>query len=364
MDQGREPRGAPGVAPVDQVLVGDGGARVAYLRGREIGLTPSEFALLAYLAERPGIAVADTDLLAAMWGAPWHGETTPLQVHISRLRRKLGESGSRPRFIRTVRGLGYRFDPTPDPVPLLPMSVVDLAALDVAASSGDLIYCLTDDKGTLQWVSESASQLCGGEAEDLVGATIFDLVHPNDADILSDAITELAQGRTRRFIARFARPPVPYLALSCLARTILGPGRRVTGFLGECTPLELPARAPDATLARQGTEAIPSPAPLELVYGPDLLLIRVTPHVRFCGWDPDLLIGTPFSPVGLDSQDVRALVEELARAGVDQVRDDLPLVYADGERDRRAVTVLLAFDGTGRVTSMRSLLQLRPEDYA
>lgn len=363
MEQGRGPRDGPGGQPASQRLVVDGHARVAYLDGREIGLTPSEFALLAYLSERPGIAVADTDLLAAMWGTPWVGETTPLQVHISRLRRKLGESGSRPRYVRTVRGLGYRFDPHPDPAPLLAMSVPDLAALDAAAATGDVLYCLTDEYGTVQWASESAAQLCGGEAEDLIGSRIFDLVHPDDAEILADAISELAQGRTRRFIARFARPPVPYLALSCLARPILGPARRITGFLGELAPLELPGR-PDANLPRQGTAALQALGPLELVYGADLLLGSVTPHVRFCGWDPDALIGTPFSPFGPDSRDVRAVVGKFAEAGVDQVRDDLPLVYADGERKMRTVTVLLAFDHTGQVTRVRSLLHLRPEDYA
>lgn len=240
VDLGQEPRGLPGGPPADRGLVVDGNARIAYLGGREIGLTPSEFALLAHLAERPGIAVSDTDLLEAMWGAPWHGDTTPLQVHVSRLRRKLGESGSRPRYVRTVRGLGYRFDPAPDPPPLLPMSVADLAALDTAASAGDVLYCLTDEQGIVQWASESASRLCGGEAEDLVGSAIFDLVHPDDADILSEAVVELAQGRTRRFIARFARPPVPYLVLSCLAHPILDPSRRITGFLGELTPLDPP----------------------------------------------------------------------------------------------------------------------------
>lgn len=244
------------------------------------------------------------------------------------------------------------------------MSVADLAALDTAASTGDVLYCLTDEQGTVQWASESASQLCGGEAEDLVGSMIFDLVHPDDAVILSEAITELIQGRTRRFIARFARPPVPYLALSCLARPIVGPGRRIAGFLGELTPLELPGHAPDPTLhptlGRQGRDA---PPPLELVYGPDLLLSSVTPHVRFCGWDPDTLIGTAFSPVSLDPQDPQTFVEQFAQAGVDQLRDDLPVVYADGAINMRAVTLLLAFDDAGRITGMRSLLQLMPEDY-
>lgn len=49
-----------------------------------------------------------------MWGGEWQADTTPLQVHISRLRAKLGESGSSPSRIVSVRGFGYRFDPGAD----------------------------------------------------------------------------------------------------------------------------------------------------------------------------------------------------------------------------------------------------------
>lgn len=86
----------------------------ALLDGAEVPLTPTEFALLAGLARLPGQAITSRDLLRLMWDGDWQADTTPLQVHVSRLRRKLGESAAQPRFIRTVRNVGYRLDPGRD----------------------------------------------------------------------------------------------------------------------------------------------------------------------------------------------------------------------------------------------------------
>lgn len=100
-------------------------ARRVHLDGRSIALTPSEFALLLALARLDGIVVPPRDLLNAMWDGSWESDTTPVQVHISRLRAKLGESAAAPRYIHTVRGMGYRFDPRPPPR-LEPLSPVRL----------------------------------------------------------------------------------------------------------------------------------------------------------------------------------------------------------------------------------------------
>lgn len=97
-----------------EYLAIDVAARRVELDGRHIPLTRSEFALLHVLASRPGVAMSHREILRAMWGADWQTDTTPLQVHVSRLRRKMGESGSTPRRIVTVHGIGYRFEPCPD----------------------------------------------------------------------------------------------------------------------------------------------------------------------------------------------------------------------------------------------------------
>jgi len=91
----------------------DEGRREVYLNGRRIQLTRTEFDLIAALIERPGLSLSSAELLAGIRGPYWGTSVSVLHVLVSRLRKKLGESGGRPRFILTVRGYGYRFEGVP-----------------------------------------------------------------------------------------------------------------------------------------------------------------------------------------------------------------------------------------------------------
>lgn len=82
-----------------RVMVGD----------REVVLTSKEFDLLCHLAEHPGWAWSQRQLLESVWGYDF-GDLHVVVVHLANLRRKLGEVSSAPRFIHTVRGVGYRFE--------------------------------------------------------------------------------------------------------------------------------------------------------------------------------------------------------------------------------------------------------------
>ena len=95
-------------------LVIDGPAWEVRLGGAVVDLTRTEFQILLVLASRPRRVVTDDEVVRAVWGDGWFGDDNNLAVHVSKLRHKLGESGLRPRFIRTVRGVGYRFDPSVD----------------------------------------------------------------------------------------------------------------------------------------------------------------------------------------------------------------------------------------------------------
>ncbi len=77
------------------------------------GLTPMETDLMWALAENAGNVVRSEDLLQDIWGYPPGIKTRTLDVHIGRLRKKLGEDGRNPRHIITVRSVGYRFEPSP-----------------------------------------------------------------------------------------------------------------------------------------------------------------------------------------------------------------------------------------------------------
>jgi DNA-binding response OmpR family regulator len=83
--------------------------REVTLDGRDLDLTRREFDLLAFLAARPGVVVARRELLAEVWRQPYGTDQT-IDVHLSWLRRKLGETASRPRYLHTVRGVGVRLD--------------------------------------------------------------------------------------------------------------------------------------------------------------------------------------------------------------------------------------------------------------
>jgi DNA-binding response OmpR family regulator len=83
-------------------------SRVAYLRAVELELTRREFDLLAYLAGRVGEVISKRELAAHIWEDPYGGSDRTVDVHLSWLRRKLGESAATPRYLRTVRGVGVK----------------------------------------------------------------------------------------------------------------------------------------------------------------------------------------------------------------------------------------------------------------
>ena len=88
-------------------------SREAVLDGTQLELTPREFDLLYYLAARPGQVVSKRELSTQVWQAPYGGADKTVDVHLSWLRRKLGETAQAPRFLHTVRGVGVKLSPPP-----------------------------------------------------------------------------------------------------------------------------------------------------------------------------------------------------------------------------------------------------------
>ncbi|WP_116453133.1 response regulator transcription factor [Blastococcus litoris] len=84
------------------------------LAGATVELSPKEFDLLAHLAARVGTVVSKRELLTEVWQLPYGGSDKTVDVHLSWLRRKLGESATAPRLLHTVRGVGVRLaEPEP-----------------------------------------------------------------------------------------------------------------------------------------------------------------------------------------------------------------------------------------------------------
>jgi two-component system response regulator RstA len=96
-------------------LVVDPGTRRATLSGAELDLTGYEFDLLLALCERAGRVLSREQLMELARGSAEEAFDRSIDVHVSRLRQKLGDDPRRPRFIRTVRGVGYQFLTENDP---------------------------------------------------------------------------------------------------------------------------------------------------------------------------------------------------------------------------------------------------------
>ena len=88
----------------------DLGTHEAMKDGELLELTVKEFELLRVLLERSGKLVKRDELVHEVWDPAWFGSTKTLDVHISALRKKLGDDPANPRYIHTVRGVGFRFD--------------------------------------------------------------------------------------------------------------------------------------------------------------------------------------------------------------------------------------------------------------
>ena len=82
--------------------------RDVWLDGEPVPLTRTEFDILATLAGRPRMAFSRRQLIDSVWGSDWIGDEHLVDVHIGHLRRKLGDEATEGRFIRTIRGIGYR----------------------------------------------------------------------------------------------------------------------------------------------------------------------------------------------------------------------------------------------------------------
>ena len=107
----RRPRAAPDSDTTELFTIGtltmDAQGRTLTLDGNEIELTRTEFDLLAAMMAHPRAVLTRRKLIDAVWGPGWYGDEHVVDVHIGHVREKIGDAAAEPRFIRTVRGVGY-----------------------------------------------------------------------------------------------------------------------------------------------------------------------------------------------------------------------------------------------------------------
>jgi len=101
---------APELIEVGELAINPGAHEVR-LGDTPLELTSKEFDLLLYLAERPGRMIGKRELLAEVWRQPYGGADKTIDVHLSWLRKKLGETAAEPRYIHTKRGVGVKLMP-------------------------------------------------------------------------------------------------------------------------------------------------------------------------------------------------------------------------------------------------------------
>jgi DNA-binding response OmpR family regulator len=103
------PATAGGAVQIDDYLTIDFNRRVVIAGGKEIKLRPTEWRLLYHLVNNAGRTLSHESLLAKVWGYEYRDETHYLRLYINYLRQKIEPDPSRPRYILTERGVGYRF---------------------------------------------------------------------------------------------------------------------------------------------------------------------------------------------------------------------------------------------------------------
>ena len=115
----RQAAATPAAGDADRIVIGeieiDTAAREARVCGHAVSLTAKEFELLLHFARNPGRAFTRMQLLDAVWGTSFEGYEHNVNTHINRLRSKIEIDPANPRYVLTVRGVGYRFaDPRTD----------------------------------------------------------------------------------------------------------------------------------------------------------------------------------------------------------------------------------------------------------
>lgn len=127
-------------------------ARVVTVAGEEVHLTRTEFDLLRALSDHPRLALGRTQLLTLVWGGSWRANYHALSVHISNLRKKIGDRTRIPPLIQTIHGFGYRFD----------AEAVRANGVQGVGLDGQLQHTVATAAGAAKAVSNSAGLRAGG----------------------------------------------------------------------------------------------------------------------------------------------------------------------------------------------------------
>ena len=262
---------------------------------RALHLTPSEYRLISTLAAHPHRAFSSRELLAAMWESEWQTDTAPLQIHVSRLRKKLSAAGVDRAYLVTVHGFGYRFDPGEALGESESRANDERAVLEEWTSTSPIyLLCAVDCR--ILWVSANIERHLGWKSHQLVGKSIFSMLHPDERLVAFRIQAEFDAGKAADFAWRVATVAGGFDLAHCRIQPIQDvPGINQLLLIewvaphwgggdegGSAHPLKL-----------SDVSALP-PTPegvIELFFDRDLILWEVRPHEPFLGYVLEDVIG-------------------------------------------------------------------------
>lgn len=230
-------------------------SRTVVLDGAEVALTKLEFDVLAELAAHPNCVVDSKALLRKVWDSGWVGDLATIHVHICRLRQKLGETPSRPRYIHTVRGVGFRFHPDP---------VEDTAQMLTADETGIVydrhgnahaVHLVVDRDRHIRWIDDKVVGLLGWSPGDLEGVSLFHLIHPDDMSEVKEHQRRMDQAEQARLTLRICAAAGNHVWLDALVRPLFDLEGNLSVFLGAWMPSDRNASgAADSRASREAAK--------------------------------------------------------------------------------------------------------------
>jgi DNA-binding winged helix-turn-helix (wHTH) protein len=323
----------------------DENSREVTLDGTYVPLTQLEFDILARLMRTPRFVIRPEVLMEEIWHDPWLSDSHQIEVHISRLRNKLGESGRKPRFIHTVRGVGYRFEPSP------PTTNAPTESLATTPSS---TFLLVSRHGVITWASPSTYALLAWKEEDLAGRHMQELFSTNGTpfpfDFGESTSSIPAQARQRNGYG-----PTPELKLRI--RPVISNGEAALALV-ELSAIE--DKGSDLTGPLPVIVVNPSPGPTTLNYDELLILRSMEPSDQpFLDWRPGELCNTFFllvtDPAIRDNQSAAlALVQTMLDGGLHMTEGTILTRTASGAITSVHVQSHLYADADGRFNGMRT----------
>lgn len=315
-----------------------------------VPLSKIEYELLFALGSRPRRVVTNDDLTRILWGENWYGDDNNLAVHMSKLRGKLGESGIAPRYIRTVRGVGYRFEPQAG-------GTAEWMASGESPFRATVAMILSPDR-RIRWISANVKELLGWEADDLLDVSIYDLALPADHSEMLARKPHLDAGHPTALSGQARTASGHYRPIAVAVRPLLGRGGQLTGLLAEWQPAE-GAMPRDSISAVHLDPSVGGPGHrIVLTYDATFTLVDITPRAPVLGWQPEEIIGRYFSASDRDEATMRALVDMLIANETLTVAGTVHARHRDGSLVPMHSHTQIEVDDQGGFTGARSTLDL------